>query len=482
MSKLLYSSGILISRSNTRIKQLKRLLRDIWESISGTEQDFTSGHLGRAILLLSVPMVLEMIMESIFAVVDIFFVSKLGPDAVATVGITESLITIVYAVAVGLSMATTALVSRRIGEKKPEKAASAAFQAIVTGLGISFMLAWIGWFYAPEVLMLMGVAEDVAAEMSGYTAWMIGGNAVIMMLFIINAVFRSAGDAAISMRVLFLANGLNIILDPCLIFGLGPFPEMGVTGAAVATNIGRGIAVLYQLYLLFGLKHRVKITRESIVFRFRMVREILRISAGGIMQTLIATSSWIGLFRILSIYGNEVLAGYTIAIRIIIFALLPSWGVSNAAATLVGQNLGAKKPQRAERAVWVTAMVNVILLGLIGTFFVIFSGQFMQFFTDDATVIAFGSEALRIISFGFLAYGLGMVMIQSFNGAGDTSTPTWINFFAFWMIEIPLAYTLAQMMGFREYGVYFGILSAETVMTVVAVILFRKGKWKLKKV
>jgi len=461
---------------------LKRLFRDIWEAISGTEQDFTAGSLGRAILLLSVPMVLEMIMESIFAIVDIFFVSRLGPDAVATVGITESLITIVYAIAVGLSMATTALVSRRIGEKKPEKAAEVAFQAIITGLAISFMVSWLGWFYAPELLAMMGISAEVAAEMSGYTAWMIGGNAVIMLLFIINAVFRSAGDAAISMRVLILANGLNIVLDPLFIFGIGPFPELGVTGAAVATNTGRGIAVLFQLYLLFGGRHRIKLRMDHIKVKIRTIREILRISAGGFMQNLIATSSWIGLFRILSVYGNEVLAGYTIAIRIIIFALLPSWGISNAAATLVGQNLGANKPERAEKAVWFTALVNVILLGSIGVFFALFPSFFLGLFTSEGDVIRHGAEALRVITFGFLAYGLGMVMIQSFNGAGDTSTPTWINFFSFWLIEIPLAYSLALVMGFGEYGVFYAILSAETIMTILAVFLFRRGKWKLKQV
>ena len=482
MSKHLYSSTYLSSQSNSRKKRLKRLLRDIWESISGTEQDFTSGHLGRAVLLLSVPMVLEMLMESIFAIVDIFFVAKLGPDAVATVGITESLITIVYAMAVGLSMATSALVSRRIGEKKPGKAAEVAFQAIITGIGISVMIAWLGWFHAPKMLTLMGVSAEIASEMSGYTAWMLGGNSVIMMLFIINAVFRSAGDAAISMRVLIVANTLNIVLDPCLIFGLGPFPEMGITGAAIATNIGRGVAVIYQLYLLFGMKHRIKLSRASIIIDFKMIREILRISAGGIMQTLIATSSWIGLFRILSVYGSEVLAGYTIAIRIIIFALMPSWGISNAAATLVGQNLGAGKPDRAEKSVWLTALVNVLLLGSIGTFFVLCPDWFMRMVTNEETVSAFGSSALQVISFGFLAYGIGMVMIQSFNGAGDTSTPTWINFFCFWMLEIPLAYSLAINMGFREYGVFFAILSAETAMTIIAVILFKRGKWKLKKV
>lgn len=482
MSKLLYASTVISSHKESRRKRLKKILHDIWEAISGTEQDFTSGKLGRAILLLSVPMVLEMVMESIFAVVDIFFVSKLGPDAVATVGITESLITIVYAIAVGLSMATTALVSRRIGEKKPDKAAGVAFQAIITGLSISFMIAWLGWFYASDLLKLMGMSDEIARDMSGYTAWMIGGNAVIMLLFIINAVFRSAGDAAISMRVLILANTLNIVLDPCLIFGIGPFPEMGVEGAAIATNIGRGIAVIFQLYLLFGKRHRIKLNLASIKIDFKVIREILRISTGGIMQNLIATSSWIGLIRILSIYGNEVLAGYTIAIRILIFALLPSWGISNAAATLVGQNLGAGKPERAEKAVWVTALVNVGLLGSIGTIFILFPEFFLGLFTDEAAVVSFGANALQIVSFGFMAYGMGMVLIQAFNGAGDTNTPTWINFFCFWLLEIPLAYSLAIGMGFHEYGVYFAILSAETVLTVLAVILFRRGKWKLKKV
>jgi putative MATE family efflux protein len=482
MSKENSTLTYLSSQTDSRRKRLKQILRDIWESISGTEQDFTSGKLGRAILLLSIPMVLEMVMESIFAVVDIFFVSKLGSDAVATVGITESLITIVYAVAVGLSMATTALVSRRIGEKNSGKAAEVAFQAMITGLVISFMIAWIGWFYATDMLMLMGVDSDIAKEMSGYTAWMLGGNAVIMMLFIINAVFRSSGDAAISMRVLIIANSLNIVLDPCLIFGLGPFPELGIEGAAIATNIGRGVAVIYQLYLLFGGKHRIKLSMASIKIDIKIIREILRISAGGIMQTLIATSSWIGMIRILSVFGNEVLAGYTIAIRIIIFSILPSWGLSNAAATLVGQNLGAGKPERAERAVWFTGFTNVILLSSIGIFFVIWPEFFIRLFIQDDGVVKFGASALRIISFGFLVYGLGMVMIQSFNGAGDTSTPTWINFFCFWMLELPLAYTLSINMGFREYGVFFAILSAETVMTIIAVILFKKGKWKLKKV
>ncbi len=482
MNKQIYTPTYLSSQNNSKTSELKQLFRDIWESVSGTEMDFTTGKLGRAILLLSVPMVLEMLMESIFAVVDIFFVSRLGPDAVATVGITESLITVVYAIGIGLSMATTALVSRRIGEKKPDKAAEAAFQAMATGFGISLLIAWTGWFFATDLLMLMGLSADVAAEMSGYTAWMLGGNTVIMLLFIINAVFRSAGDAAISMRVLIIANTLNIILDPCLIFGLGPFPELGVTGAAVATNIGRGIAVVYQVYLLFGRRHRIGLDRKSLKLNIRVVRDILRISAGGFMQNLIATASWIWMVRILSVFGNEVLAGYTIAIRIVVFTLLPSWGISNAAATLVGQNLGADQPDRAERSVWVTALVNMVLLGSLGTIFVIWPEYFIGLFITDHGVISSGAVGLRIISFGFIAYGLGMVMIQAFNGAGDTSTPTWINFFAFWLLETPLAYTLALAMGFREYGVYFAILSAETVMTILAVMLFRRGRWKMKKV
>ena len=462
--------------------KFKQLRKDTWEAISGTEQDFTEGKLGKAIFLLSIPMVLEMVMESVFAIVDIYFVSKLGADAVATVGITESLVTIVYSLAIGLSMATTALVSRRIGEKDPGKAAKAAFQAIITGIIVSLFIAVPGVIFASDLLALMGGTEQMQTEYAGYTRIMLGANGVIMMLFIINAIFRSSGDAAISMRVLFIANFINIILDPMLIFGYGPFPEMGVAGAATASTIGRGIAVAYQFYLLSSGKHRVKITAKDMVLRIKTIAKIVKLSLGGIGQSLIATTSWIGLMKIVATYGSEVVAGYTIGIRVIIFALLPSWGISNAAATLVGQNLGAKQPERAEQAVWTTGRINAIFLGLMGVIFIMAPSFFIRIFIQDAIVVESGAACLRIMSYGFVMYGFGMVMVQSFNGAGDTITPTKINLVSFWLIEIPLAWFLATKIGMEQNGVYVAIVVAETVMTVMAIILFRRGKWKLKQV
>lgn len=461
---------------------LSRILGEIKESISGTTQDFTTGSVGKAILLLSIPMVLEMLMESIFAIVDIFFVSKLGADAVATVGLTESLITIVYAVGIGLSTATTALVARRIGEKQEEGASKVAAQAIITALTISLLIGIPGAIFAPELLHLMGADANTIAQHSGYTRWMLGGNVVIMLLFTINAAFRSAGDAAISMRVLLLANIINIVLDPILIFGLGPIPALGIEGAAIATNIGRGFAVLYQLKLLFGGRTRIKVYLKEFLPDFKLIGHLLKLSVGGIGQMIIATSSWIGLVRIISIYGNEALAGYTIAIRIIIFALLPSVGISNAAATLVGQNLGAGSPERAERSAYATGIVNMVVLGLIGLVFVLFPKSFVVLFTTDPLVVKYASECLQIVSFGFLSYGLGMVMVNAINGAGDTSTPTYINLFCYWLLEIPLAYFLAVVLGLHEQGVFYSILIAETVMTITAFIIFRRGKWKLVKV
>jgi len=459
-----------------------KLLKDVKEAITGTEQDFTTGSVNRAIFLLAVPMVLEMMMESVFAVVDIYFVSRLGADAVATVGITESVITIIYAIAVGLSMATTALVSRRIGEKQPEKAARVAFQSILTGLFVSIVIAIPGVIYASDMLRLMGASTEIHANMWQYPAIMLGGNAVIMLLFIINAVFRSAGDAAISFRVLILANGLNIVLDPLLIFGVGPFPELGVMGAAVATNIGRGLAVAYQIYLLFKGNGRVKLAVKNIKIHFATIRKLIKLSLGGIGQHIIATSSWIGLMRIISVFGSEAIAGYTIAIRIIIFALLPAWGISNAAATLVGQNLGAKKPDRAEKSVWAVGKVNMVYMGIVSLILILIPSVFMQLFINDADVLRSGSISLRIISFGFIAYGLGMVLVQALNGAGDTITPTKINFFCFWMLEIPVAYLVAIQLGIGETGVYYAIVFAETVLTIAAAWYFKRGKWKLKEV
>jgi len=459
---------------------VRKLLRDVKESIAGTEQDFTQGSLNRAIFLLAVPMVLEMMMESVFAVVDIYFVSRLGADAVATVGITESMVTIVYAIGVGLSMATTAVVSRRIGEKNPQGAARAAFQSILTGLFISFLIAIPGIVYAKDLLKLMGTSEIIYTQMWGYTAVMLGGNAVIMLLFIINAVFRSAGDAAISMRVLWIANIINIILDPLLIFGMGPFPALGVTGAAVATTTGRGLAVIYQLYLLFGGKKRVRLTIADITVDWKLIRHLLRLSMGGVGQYIIATSSWIGLMRIVSEFGSNVVAGYTIAIRVVVFSMLPSWGISNAAATLVGQNLGAKQPGRAEKSVWAVGKVNVIFMGLISLVLILIPSVFVKLFISDPEVINHGANSLRIISYGFIAYGFGMVMVQALNGAGDTLTPTRINLFCFWLLEIPLAWALAIYFGVAQPGVYWAIVVSETAMTLSAAWFFKKGKWKMK--
>lgn len=462
--------------------RLRSLWSDILKSVRGTEQDFTTGRISRAILLLSIPMVLEMAMESVFALVDIFFVSRLGSGAVVTVGITESLLTIIYALAVGFSVGTTALISRRIGEKDPEGAAVGAVQAILAGMILAMVIGITGAVFSRDFLRLMGATPDIVESGYMYTRIMIGGNIVIMLLFIINAVFRSAGDAAISMRVLWIANIINIILDPCLIFGWGPFPELGIKGAAVATNIGRGIAVFYQLFLLFRGRGRVKILRKHLRFNFKVMVKLIRLSLGGIGQNIIAMSSWIGMVRIVAIFGSNVLAGYTIAIRIILFALLPAWGLGNAAATLVGQNLGANKPDRAERSVWLAGYANMIFLGLIGLFLIINPAFFIKLFIDNAVVINSGAACLRIVSYGFLFYGMGMIVIQAMNGAGDTITPTKINFFCFWLLEIPLAYLLAITTGMQEKGVYISIVVSETVMTLAGLYFFRLGKWKKMKV
>jgi len=477
-------SHILSSFSLSR-SSLRSFFADLREAIGGSERDFTQIPLSKAIILLSIPMVLEMIMESVFALVDIFFVSKLGAEAIATVGITESLMTIVYTIGIGLSVGTTALVSRRIGEKRPGEASVAAVQAIFAGIVVSLLFSFVGIFYAKDLLRLMGASESTVEMGYMYPAIMLGGNGVIMLLFIINAVFRSSGDAAISMRVLWFANILNIILDPLLIFGYGPFPELGVKGAAVATNIGRGMAVLYQLYLLGKGSHRVKIGAKQVVIRLSEVLRLVKLSLGAIGQYFIATSSWIFLVWVATSLGEEVVAGYTVAIRILLFVLLPSWGLANAAATLVGQNLGANQPERAERSAWIVGIANMIFLGLFSIISISMPETFIGFFVDAAEeplVMESGVTVLRIVSFGFLIYAMGQVMVQSINGAGDTNTPVWINFIAFWLMEIPLAFLFTKVFDLHINGVCYAILISEAAMTLIAIAVFRRGKWKLKEV
>ncbi|HXZ80456.1 MAG TPA: MATE family efflux transporter [Terriglobales bacterium] len=454
------------------------LWHSIREAIRGSHQDYTSGSLNRAILLLAIPMVLEMVLESLFAVVDVFWVSRLGAEAVATVGLTESLITLIFAVAMGLSMATTAMVARRIGEKNPEEAAVAGVQAIILGLTASAIVGLPCLLFAPNLLRLMGASAEVVAIGSGYARIALGGSGVVLLLFLNNAIFRGAGDAAIAMRLLWVSNIINLVLDPCLIFGLGPFPRLGVTGAALATFTGRGIGVLYQFYRLLRGTERIRVLRHQIRLNIRVLLRLLRVSFTGILQFMIAHTSWIGLVRIVSTFGAAAIAGYTIAIRIIIFVILPSWGLSNAAATLVGQNLGAEKPERAESSVWRTGLYNMLFLGGVGVFFVLFADPLVRLFTHDPQVAPLATTCLRILSYGNIGYAYGMVMLQAFNGAGDTVTPTVVNLFGFWFLEVPLAYGLAIPAGLQSRGVYFSIVIAEAAIATAGVLLFRRGRWK----
>ena len=454
-----------------------RFWSSVREALRGSHQDFTAGNLNRAILLLAIPMVLEMVLESLFAVVDVFWVGRLGADAIATVGLTESLLSLVMAIGFGLSLSTTAMVARRIGEKDPAGAAVAGVQAIAIGLAISALVGIPCFFYGPDLLRLMGASPQVVAVGSGYARITLGGSAAIMMLFLNNAIFRGAGDAAIAMRLLWVSNIINLVLDPCLIFGWGPFPKLGVTGAALATLTGRSIGVLYQFYRLLRGTERIRILRSQIHLNFTVLLRLLRVSLTGILQFLIAHTSWIGLVRIVSIFGSAALAGYTIAIRILIFVLMPSWGLSNAAATLVGQNLGAKQPQRAETSVWRTGLYNMIFLGLIGLFFVIFAEPVIHLFTSDPLVVPLAASCLRILSYGNIGYAYGMVMLQAFNGAGDTVTPTIVNFFGFWLLEIPLAYFLAIPARMHSSGVFWSIVIAEGFIAAASVALFKRGRW-----
>lgn len=454
------------------------LWRELRDAVRGTDADYTKIPLRRAVFLLAVPMVLELVLESTFAVVDIFFVSKLGPSAVATVGLTESYLFLLYAVAMGLAMAVTAVIARRIGEGKREEAAFTAVQAIAIALLVSIVPALAGIFYAQDLLRLMGADAWSIEHGYRYTQWMLGGNAVIMLLFVINAIFRGAGDAAISMRVLWLSNGLNIVLCPLLIFGPGPFPALGIEGAAIATCIGRGTGVLYQLWALFrGGKH-IRVTMAQLAWRGTMLWNIVRTSLGGIGQMIVAMTAWIFLMRILATIGSEAVAGATIAIRIMMFTMMPAWGMSNAAATLVGQNLGAGHADRAEASVWHIGWYNMGYLIVVSVLFFAFPQQLVGFFSADPEVVKVGAEWLRILSYSFFIYGWWMVTVQAFNGAGDTVTPTKINVVFFWLIQIPLSYWLAIHLGWKELGVFWGVFVSETSVGVFTLWLFAHGRWK----
>jgi putative MATE family efflux protein len=458
------------------------LWHTIRESLAGSHHgSYTEGSIDRAIVLLAIPMVLELVLESVFAVVDVFFVSRVGPDAVATVGLTEAMMTMIYAVAMGLGMGATATVARRMGEKDPEGAAIAAVQAIALGLLVSVPVGLLGFSFARPLLALMGATPDVLAH-SSFTAILIGFNGVILMLFLINAVFRGAGDASIAMRVLWIANAINICLDPCLIFGLGPFPRLGVTGAAVATTTGRGIGVLVQLYFLSRSDGRIVIRRRHLRLNPSVMLSMVRLSGSAVLQMFIGTTSYIGLMRIIASFGSIPVAACTIVIRIIMFVVLPSWGLSNAAATLVGQNLGAGQPERAAASAWRACWFNVAVLGVLGILFVVFADVVVGWFTRDPEVGPIATLGLRIISGGFPFYAAGYVLTQSFNGAGDTWTPTLINLGCFWLFEIPLAYFLGRTLGYGPPGIFWAMAIAFSVMSMVSAWLFRRGTWKLKRV
>lgn len=456
--------------------------RTLREALHGSRRDFTQGPVGSAILLLAIPMVLEVVLESVFAVADIFWVSHLGETAIATVGLTESMMAIVYTLAVGLTIGATATVARRIGEQNPDGAARAAVQAILLGIAISVLVGIVGVIFAPKLLLLLGAAPDVITTGANFTRMMLGGSASVVLLFLINAIFRGAGDAAIAMRVLWLANIINIGLGPLLIFGVGPFPKLGVTGAAVATTIGRGTGAAYAIWRLFQPGRRIQVTRAHLHIDTALMGRMLRLSGSGTLQVFIGTASWIGLIRILSHFGSAALAGYTIAIRIILFALFPSWGLGNAAATMVGQALGAKKPERAEQAVWMASFYNLCFLGSVGIIFVAFADSIARLFTQDPAVLPLATNGLRIVALGFPLYAYGMVVNQSFNGAGDTWTPTYLNLFVFWLFEIPTAYFISVRLGAGPIGVFWAITLAFSLLAIASALLFKRGKWKSKAV
>jgi putative MATE family efflux protein len=454
----------------------------IRDALRGSHQDFTSGDLNRSILLLAIPMVLEMALESLFAVVDTFWVGRLGADAVATVGLTESILALVFAIGLGVSLSTTAMVARRVGEKDPEQAAISAVQAIVLGIALSLALGIPAGIFAPRLLGLMGATPSIVAVGSGYARIALGGCGAIIMLFLNNAIFRGAGDAAIAMRLLWVSNIINLVLDPCLIFGLGPFHRFGITGAALATCTGRSIGVLYQFWRLLRGTERIHVLARHLRLNLPVFWRLFRVSLTGILQFTIANGSWIGLVRIVSIFGSAAVAGYTIAIRILIFYTLPLWGLSNAAATLVGQNLGAGHPDRAEKAVWRTGIYSMTILAVLGVALFVFANPIVRIFVADPAVIAIGARALRTFACGNVAFAWVMTTLQAFNGAGDTVTPTFVYFFGFWVLELPLAWGLAEGLHLREQGAFLAVVIAETAIAIGSLIMFRRGRWRTQRI
>lgn len=472
--------------ANAAASHVETLDNSIWsvikEGFRGSARDFTQGPIWVALVILAIPMILEMSMESIFAVVDIFFVGRLGADAVAIVGLTESIMALIYAVAFGLTIGATATVARRIGEKDDEGAAKTAAHVIYLGVIVSLIMSTIGVIFAPAILRLLGAEPHVIGEGAVFMRIMLGGNAVVVFIFLLNAIFRGAGDAAIAMRVLVLANVLNMILSPCFIFGVWFFPELGVTGAAVGTTIGRGCGVLYAAWNLFRPGGRIHVHRESWRLDPTLLWKLTRLSATGIFQLLVATASWTALMPIMAGFGNAAIAGYVIALRVVMFALLPALGLSNAAATMVGQNLGAGKPERSERAVWIAGAFNAAIYFMVGLVFWLFSSPIIGIFTADPDVFVYGTSCLHIVAYGFVFYGVGMVLETAFNGAGDTWTPTYLNILIFWIIEIPLAYTLAYYFGMGPHGVFWAITISFSLLAIASALLFKRGKWKTKMV
>ncbi|AQG82135.1 MATE family efflux transporter [Spirosoma montaniterrae] len=461
---------------------MTRFFRLFLAALRGTETNFTSGSINRAIFLLSVPMILEMVMESLFAIVDVFFVAKIGTDAIATVGLTESVLTIVYSVAIGLSTAATALVSRRVGEDNRQEASHTIGQVIVVSLTMALLLGLPGFFFAEDILRLMGGSDRLIANGVGYTYMIFASAPAIILLHTLSGCLRGAGEASMAMRSLWLANGVNIILCPVFIFGFGPIPALGVLGSAVATTIGRSAGVLFQLYALVRAGGIVQVRQSDLAPDLGVIRNLLSVAAGGTGQFLIGSASWVFLTRLVSTFGSEVVAGYTIAIRILVFTILPSWGMANAAATLVGQNLGAGQPDRAETSVWRAAFCNMVFLLLVGIGFYIGAAEIVGIFDRDARVVAVAVQCLRVFCLGYVAFAYGMVVSQAFNGAGDTRTPTLINIVCFWAIEIPLAYLLAEQLGYGPQGVFWAVAFSETLLAVLAVLIFRRGRWKLVQV